>query len=173
MESRNPVFSNNEGFRRGGYATFSTPSATELQGMYDAPSATPLQTGRMTLDDVVVRTATLFSVLVAAAATMYFVVKPGLAIVLGAALAGMVLGLVISFSKTVRPALILAYGVLVPLSRLVADFVLNADLRGVAQTEVVLTPGSVVPVCVGVVLVLLAECFRQGAALREDVEGLV
>ena len=110
MESRNPVFSNNEGFRREGDATFRTPSATELQGMYDAPSATPLQTGRMTLDDVVVRTATLFSVLVAAAATMYFVVKPGLGIVLGAAIVGLVLGLVVSFSKTVRPPLILAYG---------------------------------------------------------------
>jgi len=105
------VFSNTEGFRRGGYATFSTPSATELQGMYEAPPATPLQTGRMTLDDVVVRTATLFSVLVAAAAAMYFVVKPGLGIVIGAALVGLVLGLVISFSKTVRPALILTYGV--------------------------------------------------------------
>ena len=110
MESRNPVFSNNEGFRRGGYATFSTPSATELQGMYETPSATALQTGRMTLDDVVVRTATIFGVLLAAAAAMYFVVKPGLFLVIGAALVGMVLGLVVSFSKTVRPALILAYG---------------------------------------------------------------
>jgi uncharacterized YccA/Bax inhibitor family protein len=109
LESRNPVFSSNEGFRRGGHATFTTPSATELQGMYDAPSATPIQTGRMTLDDVVVRTATLFSVLVVAAAAMYVVVKPGLPIVLGAAVVGMVLGLVVSFSKTVRPALILAY----------------------------------------------------------------
>jgi len=109
LESRNPVFSNNQGFRRGGYATFQTPSATELQGMYEAPAATPLQTGRMTLDDVVVRTATLFTVLVAAAAAMYFVVKPGLPIVIGAAVIGMVLGLLVSFSKTVRPALILGY----------------------------------------------------------------
>ena len=111
MESRNPVFSNSEGFRRGGYATFSTPSATDLQGMYEAPAATPLQTGRMTLDDVVVRTATLFSVLVAAAATMYFVVKPGIGIVIGAALVGLGLALAVNFSKTVRPALMLAYAV--------------------------------------------------------------
>jgi uncharacterized YccA/Bax inhibitor family protein len=110
MESRNPVFANNEGFKRGGYATFRTPSATELQGMYDAPSATALQTGRMTLDDVVVRTATIFGVLVAAAAAMYFVVKPSLGIVLGAAIVGLVLGLIVSFTRTVRPALILAYG---------------------------------------------------------------
>ena len=112
MESRNPVFSNNEGFRRGGYATFSTPSATQLQGMYDAPSATPVQTGRMTLDDVVVRTAMIFGVLLAAAAAMYFVVKPGLFVVIGAALAAMVVGIVVSASKTVRPALVLTYGAL-------------------------------------------------------------
>jgi uncharacterized YccA/Bax inhibitor family protein len=78
--------------------------------MYEAPSATSLQTGRMTLDDVVVRTAMIFGVLLTAAAAMYFVVKPGLFLVLGAALVGMGLGLVVSFSKTVRPALILTYG---------------------------------------------------------------
>ena len=110
MESRNPVFSKNEGFRRGGYATFSTPSPTELQGMYEAPSATPLQTGRMTLDDVVMRTAMIFGVLLTAAAAMYFVVKPGLFLVIGAALVGLGLGLAVSFSKTIRPALILVYG---------------------------------------------------------------
>jgi uncharacterized YccA/Bax inhibitor family protein len=112
MESRNPVFSNNRGFQRGGYATFNPPSAADLQTMYEAPSATPLQTGRMTLDDVVVRTASLFAVLLAAAGVTYFVVKPGLGIVLGAAIAGLVLGLVNSFSRTVRPGLILAYGLL-------------------------------------------------------------
>jgi uncharacterized YccA/Bax inhibitor family protein len=112
MESRNPVFSNDRGFQRGGYATFDTPTATDLQGMYEAPSATPLETGRMTLDDVVVRTAGLFTVLVAAAATMYFVVKPGPLVVFGSAIAALVVGLVVSFSKTVRPALILAYGLL-------------------------------------------------------------
>ena len=110
MESRNPVFSKNEGFRRGGYATFSTPTATDLETMYEAPSATALQTGRMTLDDVVVRTAMIFSVLLTTAATMYFVVRPGLFVVIGAALAAMALGLVVSFSKTIKPPLILVYG---------------------------------------------------------------
>jgi uncharacterized YccA/Bax inhibitor family protein len=112
MESRNPVFSNNREFQRGGYATFDTPTASQLQGMYDAPAATPLQTGRMTLDDVVVRTAALFGVLLAAAGATYFVLKPGPGIVIGAAIAALVVGLVTSFSRTVRPALILLYGLL-------------------------------------------------------------
>ena len=109
MESRNPVFSNNDGFKRGGYATFDTPTASDLQGMYEAPSATALQTGRMTLDDVVVRTAAIFAVLVAAAAATYIVIKPGPGLVIGAAIAGLVLGLVVSVGKTVRPGLILVY----------------------------------------------------------------
>ena len=63
LESRNPVFSRGEEFRRGGYATFDprTPTAGELQDMYAAPSATSVQTGRMTIDDVVMRTATIFA----------------------------------------------------------------------------------------------------------------
>jgi uncharacterized YccA/Bax inhibitor family protein len=112
MDSRNPVFNSNRGFQRGGYATFDTPSATDLQGMYEAPSATPLQTGRMTLDDVVVRTAGIFAVLVAAAAVMYFVVKPGPVVVFGSAIAALVVGLVVNLGKTIRPPLILLYGAL-------------------------------------------------------------
>ena len=112
MESRNPVFSNNREFQRGGYATFDTPTATDLQGMYDAPAATPIQTGRMTLDDVVVRTAGLFAVLLVAAGATYFVAKPGPGIVIGSAIAALVVGLVVSFSRTVRPALIFLYGLL-------------------------------------------------------------
>ena len=64
----------------------------------------------MTLDDVVVRTAMIFAVLVAAAAVTYTAIKPGIGIVVGAAIVGLVLGLVVSVGKTVRPALILAYG---------------------------------------------------------------
>jgi uncharacterized YccA/Bax inhibitor family protein len=112
MESRNPVFNRSGDFKRGGYATFDTaaPTATELETMYGAPSATPVQTGRMTLDDVVVRTASLFAVLLATAGVTYFYLKPqSLIVVLGAALVGFALAMVVSFSKTVRPALMIAY----------------------------------------------------------------
>ncbi len=123
MESRNPVFSNNKAFGQNGYAGFdtrgggygaqagaATMSATELQDMYAAPSATPLQTGRMTIDDVVMRTATIFAVLLATAAATYFVLQPtSLMLILGSALVGFGLAMAISFSKKVRPALIMAY----------------------------------------------------------------
>jgi uncharacterized YccA/Bax inhibitor family protein len=123
MESRNPVFSNNKAFSQNGYAGFdtrgggtgaqataATASAQDLQDMYAAPSATPLQTGRMTIDDVVMRTATIFAVLLTTAAATFFVVQPrSFALILGAGLVGFGLAMWISFSKTIRPALILAY----------------------------------------------------------------
>jgi len=111
MESNNPVFNRSKDFSsRGGYAGFEAPSASELQDMFAAPSATARDTGRMTLDDVVVRTAAMFGVLLTAAALTYFVWQPVSAVaILGAALVGFVLAMVISFSKTIRPPLMLAY----------------------------------------------------------------
>ncbi|HEY6798250.1 MAG TPA: Bax inhibitor-1/YccA family protein [Kineosporiaceae bacterium] len=111
MESRNPVFNSNKEFQRGGYATFRSdgPSVADLEGMYRAPSATSAQTGRMTLDDVVVRTASLFGVLLVTAGATYLVVKPALLPVLGAMLVGLVLALVAQFNRRPRPVVMLAY----------------------------------------------------------------
>ena len=43
---------------------------------------------------------------------MYFVVKPGPVVVFGSAIAALVVGLVVSLGKTIRPPLILLYGAL-------------------------------------------------------------
>jgi uncharacterized YccA/Bax inhibitor family protein len=111
MESRNPVFSRSEEFRRGGYATFDTPSSAQLEDLYAAPSATSLQTGRMTIDDVVVRTAMVFGVLVLAAGVTFKLLQPQqFGIVLFAMILGLALGLVNSFKRNPSPALILTYG---------------------------------------------------------------
>lgn len=110
MESRNPVFNSNKGFKSGGYATFGTPTADELEGMYRAPSATPAQTGRMTLDDVVVRTASLFAVLLATAGVTFAILQPrSLILVLGAGIVGLVLAIAAQWGGRPRPALMLAY----------------------------------------------------------------
>jgi uncharacterized YccA/Bax inhibitor family protein len=113
MESRNPVFARSEEFQRGGYATFDTrtPDSTELEEMYGAPSATSLQTGRMTIDDVVMRTAAIFGVLLLAAGVT-FVAEPPVPVIFGAAIAGFVLAMVIVFKKAISPPLILTYGLL-------------------------------------------------------------
>jgi uncharacterized YccA/Bax inhibitor family protein len=112
MESRNPVFGQSKEFARGGRASFDvrTPSAGELQDLYGAPSATTAHTGRMTIDDVVMRTASLFAVLLVTGVATFSLIEPRqFGLVIGAALIGLVLSLVISFSKTIRPPLMLTY----------------------------------------------------------------
>jgi uncharacterized YccA/Bax inhibitor family protein len=118
MRSNNPVLSRSDAFKSGGYATFGSASgaATQtartqgpsLEDLYAAPSASPVQTGRMTYDDVVVRTGGLLAVVVAAAAVAWVLLPVSLA--LPFALVGLVLGLVNSFKREPSPALILAYG---------------------------------------------------------------
>lgn len=112
MESRNPVFSRSGEFKSGGYATFNpaTPPASTIEDMYRAPSATSVDTNRMTLDDVVVRTAALFGGLLVTAVPTYWFIKPEqFMLVLGAGLVGFVLAMVAQFKKVPSPPLMFAY----------------------------------------------------------------
>jgi len=85
-------------------------SPQQLQEMYTAPSAGPAQTGRMTYDDVIMKTLACLAVVVAGAAVA-LAVAPGLAmgLMIIGALGGFVLGLVNSFKREPVPGLILAY----------------------------------------------------------------
>jgi uncharacterized YccA/Bax inhibitor family protein len=110
MESRNPVFNNSKAFSQKGYAPVNdapTASAGELQEMYSAPSATGVDTGRMTIDDVVVKTGIMFAVLLPLAVLNYIVASPLLTF--GGVIVGLVLGLVVSFKQSTNAALILSY----------------------------------------------------------------
>lgn len=110
MESRNPVFNRSDAFSRRGYATFNEAppvTAGQLEEMYNAPAATGVQTGRMTMDDVVIKTGLMFAVLVPLAAVNYVLQNPLLTF--GGAIVGLVLGLVISFKQSTNAALILSY----------------------------------------------------------------
>lgn len=110
MESRNPVFSNSKAFSNKGYASASDApvmSAQQLQDMYNAPTATGLQTGRMTIDDVVVKTGLMFAVLLPAAGLNYVLNNPLLTF--GGMIVGLVLGLVVAFKQSTNAALILSY----------------------------------------------------------------
>ncbi len=127
----NPVFDNTAVFRdprrsprrgaAGGVTLQKRPQAAPTAGydtptldqMYAAPSATTAQTGRLTSDDVIVKTAGLLALVVAAAAFAWFVVPDTLRmpVALGGALVGFVLGLVNSFKRKPSPALIALYAV--------------------------------------------------------------
>ncbi|NUU16832.1 Bax inhibitor-1/YccA family protein [Cellulomonas humilata] len=117
----NPIFNNSPVFqdpvqRRGQKSPASTVSygtagaqvadAATLDQMYDAPAATTRETGRLTYDDVIMKTAGLLAVLVVTGAATW-VLAPGLWIV--GAIVGLVLGLVNAFKKEPSPPLILLY----------------------------------------------------------------
>jgi uncharacterized YccA/Bax inhibitor family protein len=106
MQSNNPVFSRTEAFsasRAGLDAATSKPD--QLEDLYAAPSATPVQTGRMTYDDVVVKTGITFVLLLVGAVIGWQLPQLfwiGMTV-------GLVLGLVNAFKREPSPALILAY----------------------------------------------------------------
>ena len=99
---------------QGGWAA-SQQGMTEaqLQEMYNRPAAGPADTGRMTFDDVIVKTAACLGVLMAGAAVT-MVAAQGLAmmLMLVGALGGFVLAMVNTFKKQPSPVLILAYAAL-------------------------------------------------------------
>jgi uncharacterized YccA/Bax inhibitor family protein len=103
----NPAFSNSPAFASGAKAAnYTKPvSSEELDAMYGRPSATSVDTGRMTYEDTIVKTLIAFAVLVATAVVGWMVpilMIPG-------AIAGLVLALVNIFKKQPSRGLILAY----------------------------------------------------------------
>ena len=122
MESSNPVLSRYGRNSRGyasmgnvgttGYSTsYDANEGQNLEDIYNAPAASSIRTGRMTMDDVVTRTAMLFGLLVITGAFAWQIALGG-GVLIGSLVGALILGLVISFSAKVRPALVLAYAAL-------------------------------------------------------------
>ena len=78
-----------------------------LEAAYAGPSATSAHTGRMTVDDVVSRTAALLLIAVATGGVTWALDLGALAF--PAALVGLVLALVIIFKQVTNPGVIMAY----------------------------------------------------------------
>ncbi|MFF5497975.1 Bax inhibitor-1/YccA family protein [Streptomyces aquilus] len=83
---------------------------------YGAPPQAPVTTGRMTMDDVVMRTGTTLGILIVTAAVAWAAlpvddanINRSYGIAVGAGLIGMVLALVQSFKRKATPALIVSY----------------------------------------------------------------
>ena len=125
----NPVFDRIEKESRQGYAGFgrsgaptqqptagrtSTDGMTsqQLQDLYNQPAAGPVQTKRLTIDDVVMKTTGLFAiVLVMAVVGWRLTPSYGIGLILGGIAVTLVLGLVIAFKKTISVPLIVTYAV--------------------------------------------------------------
>ena len=100
-----------------GYGQVSPEQMAGLEAQYQAPSATNADMRRMTYDDVIIRTAGMFAVILATGALSWSLVTSsdeatfslGAMAVFAGAIGAFVLGLVNSFKREPSPALILAY----------------------------------------------------------------
>jgi len=106
-----------------------------LEATYASPAASSLRTGRVTMDDVVMRTATLFAVLVAVGAFAWGANSPGLALV--GFLGGFVLAMVNIFSKKVRVPLIVAYAAAQGLALGTVSRIYNEAYSGIVGQAVI------------------------------------
>jgi uncharacterized YccA/Bax inhibitor family protein len=103
MRSSNPVLSG-RGFARikGDAIGTRDLNTTDLNTVESRPASAP-----MSIDDVVIKTAGLFAVLVAVGAFAWSANNPTFALI--GFVGGLILALVNSFSKKVRPPLVIAY----------------------------------------------------------------
>jgi uncharacterized YccA/Bax inhibitor family protein len=121
----NPIFDRVDREARQGYAGFGTPRAQDpaspaqdtvsdrqLEDLYRQPAASAVQMGRVTIDDVVMKSLGLFSLMLVFA-VVGWALSPtfGTAIVLVGIAGVLGLGLVIAFRKTISVPLIVTYAV--------------------------------------------------------------
>jgi uncharacterized YccA/Bax inhibitor family protein len=95
------------GGQYGGQTAAPPQGPDPLEQAYLGPSATARETGRMTIEDVVVRTAALLGTIIATGALTWYLGLEGLW--LPAMLVGLVLGVVISLKQITNPGVILTY----------------------------------------------------------------
>lgn len=139
---------------QGGYPGPSeTMSHEQLEDMYRQAPAGPAQTGRLTLDDVVMKTLMLFGIVVAVTAATWFFVgaQPGIAMpvwLLGM-FGSLALSFVIGFSKKVNVPLIMVHAVLQGLFLGAVSVTFNAAYPGVVSTAVIATMATFVGMFIG------------------------
>lgn len=169
----NPVFENNDYFgerRRGRQAPATTPNGypvhpghapgaatgtvppprstdqqfQNLTHAYQQPAAGPAQTGRMTYDDVIVKTAGLLALVVGFGALNWFVFEAHPAATYGGLVVGLVLGLVNAFKREPSPALIAVYAAAEGLFLGGISMVFESILPGIVMQAVLATGATFV-----------------------------
>lgn len=173
----NPAFSKNPAFRpgqvsraelermygNGGTATDTPDKVADLEEAYSIPAATGAQTGRMTVEDTVVKTIMVFAILIASAVAGWMFASP--LVTWGGMLVGLVLGLVNTFKKVPSPALIVAYAVFEGLFVGGISNLYNSMWDGIVTQAVIGTLGVI-----GVTLFLfLSGKFRSSARMTKIV----
>lgn len=175
----NPAFSRNAAFRPGqvsraeleamyGPNASKAPTSTKddapsLEQTYDMPAATAGQTGRMTVEDTIIKTILAFAVLIGGAAVGWMFASP-LVMIVGL-VGGLVLGLVNTFKKVPSPGLIIAYAALEGLFVGAVSMVFNSMWDGIVTQAIIGTLGVI-----GITLFLfLSGRFRSSARMTKVV----
>ena len=164
----NPAFNRIEKDAKDGYAGFGGSGASaaqqsaasqaatagmtaqQLQDLYNQPSAGPVDTRRVTMDDVIMKTLGLFAIVLVFGAIGWVVAANsptgGFALWMGGMIGTLVLGLVIAFKKTLSVPLILLYAVVegLFLGAVSQFFALyfddpNPDFQGIVAQAVIAT----------------------------------
>ena len=132
MESSNPVLK--RGFAQ---MDMTRLESDNLEATYNAPAASAMRTGRMTMDDVVVRTGSLFVLLAAAAGFSW--VADLTALAFPAILVALGLAMFITFSSKVRVGAILGYAVLEGIAIGAISKVFESQYPGIVSQAVLAT----------------------------------
>lgn len=147
----NPVFDRIDREANRGYASFGSNrsttdpdlSAGQLQDLYNQPSASPVQQGRLTVDDVVMKALALFGIVLvtAAASWFYAAANPeiGQMVWMGGMIGTIILGFVIAFKKVISVPLIVGYAVLEGLFVGAVSQMFEAAYAGLVPTAVIAT----------------------------------
>ena len=159
MALNNPAFTRNEAFsEKGGSAAANTAAATaglsaaQLQAMYNQPSASAVETDRMTIDDTIVKSTVSFIILLVGAGAGWLTAKQMPSIWIIAAIIGFVLAMVNIFKREPSPPLILAYAAAQGVFVGGISYYYEAQYPGIVVQAVVATL-----VVVGVTLALFAS----------------
>ena len=129
MKSSNPVLGK----------AFNQPNnmqVDQLEQSYNAPAASSIRTGRMTIEDVVAKTGFLFAILVVVGALAWSANLGQGALLIGF-LGGFVLAMIISFSKSIKPGLVVAYAALEGLALGTLSHFYEALLPGIVSQAVI------------------------------------
>ncbi|WP_324650695.1 Bax inhibitor-1/YccA family protein [Georgenia sp. H159] len=113
-QSRTPKgYPTHPGYAPGAATTYQQQvDPQQVQGLeyaYQQPAAGPVHTGRLTYDDVIIKTGGLLALVVAMGAVNWFVLGGNYIATFGGLVVGLVLGLVNAFKREPSPALIAGY----------------------------------------------------------------
>ena len=115
----------------------------QLEQMYNQPSANAVQAGRVTMDDVIMKTLGLFAIVLVTGAIGWTVASVnqqlGFMLWMGGMIGTLILGLVIAFKKALSVPLILGYAVLEGLFVGAVSQVFNVIYPGIVAQAVLAT----------------------------------